>query len=86
MRKPQQNDGRANDALDDIPPRDKFRIHSFIPVLDALYSNLERRATVYKRVAEHFSFLIDLEVSREQVLHGVKRLEQWFLHWVQSNH
>jgi len=38
--------------------------------------------TVYKRVADHFSFLIDLEASREQVLHGFKRLEQWFLNWV----
>jgi len=37
VRKRQQNDGRANDALDDIIPRDKFRIHSFIAVLDALY-------------------------------------------------
>ena len=49
VRKPQQNDSRANDALDDIPPRDKFNIHSFIPVLDALYSNLERR-TLCKHV------------------------------------
>jgi len=32
VRKPQQNDGRANDALDDIPPRDKFRTHLLIPV------------------------------------------------------
>jgi len=48
VRKPQKNDGRANDAFDDIPPRDKFRIYSFVPVLDALYSNLERRATVYR--------------------------------------
>jgi len=38
VRKRQQNDGRVNDALGDIPPRDKFRIHSFNPVLDALYS------------------------------------------------
>jgi len=51
-------------------------IHSFFPVLDAVYSNLERRATVYKRVADHFSFLIHLEACREQVLHGVKRLEE----------
>ena len=29
-----------------------------------------------KRVADHFSFLIDLEASKEQVLLGVKRLEQ----------
>jgi len=70
-----QNDGRANDALDDIPPGDMFRMHSFIPVFDALHSNLERRATVYKPVAEHLSFLIDLEASREYVLHGAKRLE-----------
>ena len=51
-------------------------IHSYFPVLDAVYSNLERRATVYKRVADHFSFLIHLEACREQVLHGVKRLEE----------
>ena len=33
VRKPQQNDCRANDALDDIIPRDKFRIHSLISLL-----------------------------------------------------
>jgi len=54
----------------------EIRIHSFFPVLDDVYSNLERTATVVKRVANHFSFLIHLEASREQVLRGVKRLEQ----------
>ena len=33
---------------------------------------------MFKRVADHFSFLLDLEASREQILHGVKRLEQQY--------
>ena len=39
------------DALETSSARDKFRIKSFIPVIDALRSHLSRRATVYKRVA-----------------------------------
>ena len=76
VRKGQHNDGSATEALDEIPPRDKFRIHSFIPVIDALHSNLDRRAIVYRSVADNFSFLIDLQATREQILYGVKRLEQ----------
>ena len=58
--------------------RDKFRIKSFIPVIDALRSHLSRRATVYKRVPENFSFLIDLRASREEILQSVMNLVKKF--------
>jgi hypothetical protein len=31
---------------------------------------------MYRSVAENFSFLIDLQATREHIRHGVKRLEQ----------
>ena len=64
--------------LETSSARDKFRIKSFIPVVDALRSHLSRRATVYKRVAENFSFLIDLHASREEILQSVMNLAKEF--------
>ena len=42
-------------VLETSSARDIFRIKSFIPVIDALRSHLSR-TTVYKRIAENFSF------------------------------
>ena len=66
------------DALETSSARDKCRIKSFIPVIDALRSHLSRRATVYKRVAENFSFLIDLHASKEEILRNVTNLAKEF--------
>ena len=43
--------------------KDRFRINSFIPMLDALEANLKRRATVYSNIAEMFLFLADLKAT-----------------------
>lgn len=65
------NDGATPDADEELSPRDKFRVKSFIPIVDALYTNLNKRATVYNYVAEKFSFLVDLHSSEEQLCDAV---------------
>ncbi|XP_075215273.1 protein FAM200B-like [Lycorma delicatula] len=55
------------DALDELSSRDKFRIKSFIPILDALESNLGRRASVYDNVVKIFSFLADLTLLKVEL-------------------
>ena len=67
-RKTMINDGTAPDASEDMHPREKFRVMSFIPILDALYANLNKRAEVYNYVADKFSFLANLN-SKEEKLH-----------------
>lgn len=52
-----------DDALENLEPRDKFRIKAFIPVMDALESNLARRASVYNDAAKKCSFLTKLDAT-----------------------
>lgn len=73
-RKRQENDGDAPDALDGLSPKDKFRIKSFIPILDTLDTNLRKRSTVYRDVSETFSFLADISCSKEEIQQHVKLL------------
>ena len=53
----------APGALSELSSKDRFRINSFIPMLDALEVNLKRRATVYSNIAEMFLFLADLKAT-----------------------
>lgn len=46
--------------------KDKFRLKSFIPLMDVLYMNLNKIATLYNYAAEKLSFLVDLHSSDEQ--------------------
>ena len=72
----QGNDGSASgpDALDELSSRDKFRIKSFIPILDALETNLRRRGAVYNNIAKMFSFLANLSLSKQEIQQGVELL------------
>lgn len=54
-----------DDALENLEPRDKFRIKTFILVMDALESNLAQAASVYNDAAKKFSFLTKLEATEE---------------------
>jgi hypothetical protein len=65
------NDGTTPHADEELSPRDKFRVKSFIAIVDALYTNLNKRATVYNYVAEKCSFLVDLHSSEEQLCDAV---------------
>ena len=66
------------DALGNLEPRDKFRIKAFIPVMDALESNLAHRASVYNDVAKKFSFLTTLDATEEEIFEGVNDLTQTY--------
>ncbi|GIY04689.1 zinc finger MYM-type protein 1 [Caerostris extrusa] len=60
------------DALDELSSRDKFRIKSFIPILNALESNLGR-ASVYDDVVKIFFFIAeypeDVNQNTEELFH-----------------
>lgn len=72
------NNDNEDDALDNLEPRDKFRIKSFIPVMDALESNLAQRASVYNDAFKMFSFLTKLEATEEEIREGVRALHQTY--------
>ena len=69
----------------ELSSRDKFRIKSFIPILDALESNLGRRASVYDDVVKIFSFLADLTLSKVELQRGVELLMQEYPEDVNQN-
>jgi hypothetical protein len=74
-----------DDALENLEPRDKFRIKTFIPVMDALESSLAQRASVYNDAAKHFSFLTKLEATEEEICEGVSALLQTYPEDVDMN-
>jgi hypothetical protein len=74
-----------DDALENLEPRDKFRIKAFIPVMDALESNLAQRASVYKDAAKKFSFLTKLDATEEEIREEVNALSQTYPEDVDMN-
>ena len=54
----------APDALSELSSKERFKINSFIPMLDALEANLRRRANVYSDIAEMFLFLANLKATK----------------------
>ena len=75
-RKKPADDDDIMDAVDELGPREKFRVSTFIVIIDALEKNLRERAAVYKYFADKFSFLVDIEASDEQILESVKNLKE----------
>lgn len=73
-RRTQCNDGPAPDALENLSPRDSFRIKSFLPMIDSLTTNLRQRATAYTDIAAKFSFLVNLNASKEEITESLERL------------
>ena len=53
----------APDALSELSLKDRFKINSFIPMLDALEANFKRRAIVYSNIAEMFHFVGNLKAT-----------------------
>ena len=64
-RRRQINDGDAAEVS--LSPKDKFRVETFIPMVDALVTNLAKRAEVYSEVASNFSFLTQLHLTQEEI-------------------
>ena len=65
----------ARDALSELSSNDRFRMNSFISMLDALEANL-RRAIVYSDIAKIFLFLTNLKATKLENVRGVKLLEE----------
>ena len=63
IRQKQVNDGNTDDANEQLSVSDKFRVTSFIPIIDVLVINLSLRASVYHKLARQFDCLIDLNLS-----------------------
>ncbi|CAM1326808.1 Uncharacterised protein r2_g3576 [Pycnogonum litorale] len=74
IRKKQVNDGDAQNIDETLAPRDKFRVKSFIPMIDVLESNLKKRAVIYENIANKFDFLVDINAPEKQLNAGVKLL------------
>ena len=67
----------APEALSELSSKDRLRINSFIPMLDAtLEANLRRSAAVYSDVAKMFLFLVNLIATKLEIGQGVKLLKE----------
>ena len=59
-----------------MSPRDSFKKQSFHPIVDALSDNLAKRATAYTFAAKTFTFLVDLNCTKEMISSGVQNIIQ----------
>ena len=66
----------APDALSELSSKQRFKINSFIPMLDALEANLRRRANVYSDIAEMFLFLANLKTTKIKIVRGVELINR----------
>ena len=67
----------APDALSDLSSNDRFRMNSFISMLDTLKVNL-RRAIVYSDIAKVCLFLANLKATKLEIVRDVKLLEETY--------
>ena len=74
MKKRQLDESQSADDDELLLPRDKFRIKSFIPIIDALKTNLKKRAVAYEEITNIFSFLIDLNAPKSYITERVNVL------------
>ena len=58
----------APDALSELSSKERFKINSFIPMLDALKANLRKRANVYSDIAETFLFLANMNATKVEIV------------------
>ena len=73
-KKRQFDESQSADDDELLLPRDKFRMKSFIPIIDALETNLKKRAVAYEEIANTFSFLIDFYASELSITERVNVL------------
>ena len=66
----------APNAFSELSSKNRFRINSFIPMLDALKANLRRRAIVYSDIAEMFLFLANPKAIKLEIVRRIKLLEE----------
>ena len=78
IKKVRFDDGDTPYADDTLLPLDKFRVTSFVPIVDALQVNLQKRAEAYHEVAEAFDFLIDVKISEQLMQERVETIVQMY--------
>ena len=66
----------APEALSELSSKHRFRINSFILMLDAFEANLRQRAIVYSDIAKMFLFLFNLKAIKLEIVRGVKLLKE----------
>jgi hypothetical protein len=76
VRRNQPNDGNATEVQ--LSPKDEFRIKSFLPIIDAISTNLKRRAYVYSNVAKQFAFLSNLNQQQDQRNEDARYLKECY--------
>jgi hypothetical protein len=58
-----------------LSPRDRFRIDSFVPVIDMLVSALSTRVSAYKEICDRFGFLHHIDkLTTEELRTAAKNL------------
>ena len=68
------NSGNAPDAIGKFSSKERFKVKSFIPMLDALEANLRRKAIVCSDIAKMFLFLANVKTTEQEIVRGVKLL------------
>ncbi|KAF2881303.1 hypothetical protein ILUMI_24870 [Ignelater luminosus] len=66
VRKKQANDGDEAEAV--FTPRKKFRVSTFLVIIDTLEAQMKRRSVVYREISSRFSFLTDMNLSTDEYL------------------
>ena len=76
-RKLQADETREGEV--DLSGKEKFRIETFITILDRLHAELIKRADAYKNIFEKFNFLYKIvDISESEILNCAKQLQNSF--------
>lgn len=63
MRKTYSDDGEAQHIV--LRGKDKFKVETFLPILDKLFMELSRRMDAYRKISELFGFLLEFPSMTE---------------------
>lgn len=72
VRRRQINDGLAAECS--LSPRDKFRVETFLHIVDVLKTNLMKRTIAYEQISDTFSFLTQLNLLHEELIQQSEKL------------
>ncbi|KZR98803.1 Zinc finger MYM-type-like protein, partial [Daphnia magna] len=73
----QRSDGNAKEVI--LRGAEKFRIETFIPVLDSLLTGLSTRLAAYESMNQLFSFITSLPtLENEDIRNGCNRLAEFY--------
>lgn len=73
VQRPQRENKRRGFDVS-LSPKDKFRIETFLPVIDSLLTEMNKRLGAYEMLSGRFGFLTDDSLSHEQIEEKAKQL------------